>query len=250
MKTIGKYFLAGLLILTGMALTIYGNVSGQNAAFNLSSLGITLAGIVMILLIAGLINRTVSFIVGGVFLVGSIALATTTVDVIMGPLNFKKERDMRYSHVQQRLKDIRTAQIMYKSVKGFYTHSFDSLLNFIKHDSVPVVIKNGRIPDGMTREMAIDSGYLVIEEKLIPAIDTTFHAEYLNDPLYVGKFYVDSLPYIPFTKGVKFEMQASQIDKNGVWVPVFQVKDIAPFDSTKQLVLGSMSEPSTSGNWD
>ena len=50
---------------------------------------------------------------------------------VMGPIEFNKTRDLRYSKVINKLKKIRKAQIAHKDVKGIYSKNFDSLIKFI-----------------------------------------------------------------------------------------------------------------------
>ena len=76
--------------------------------------------------------------------------------------------------------------------------------------------------------------------------------------------------YIPFSNGEVFEIEAGEIDRSGIKVSVYEIR--APFDTylrglDRQLVInltkakedierypgmkvGSMSEPSTDGNWE
>ena len=49
---------------------------------------------------------------------------------ILQPIRFNKEKNKRYKATILRLKDIRTAQIAFKSVYGRYTENFDSLIAF------------------------------------------------------------------------------------------------------------------------
>ena len=50
---------------------------------------------------------------------------------INGPIEFNKVKNERYLKVIDKLKDIRNAQIAYKSVNGIYSDNFDSLISFI-----------------------------------------------------------------------------------------------------------------------
>ena len=63
------------------------------------------------------------------------------------PQQFKVIKEQRYARIADRLKDIRTAQEAYKGVYGKYTGSFDTLINFIKYDSVKVVRSIGSLSD-------------------------------------------------------------------------------------------------------
>ncbi len=177
-------------------------------------------------------------------------------DSINQPLEFKKERARREVEVVQRLKDIRNAQFLYKLAYNSYTPSFDSLIAFLKSGEIPVV---KLIPDPedttFTKTIADTLGYVKV-------IDSLF-----------GKrpgFNVNNLRYIPFSDSIEFEMDAGNIDRGGVNVSVFEAK--APFmaylkgleeqriyniiaaeediDKFPGLKVGSMTEPSTDGNWE
>jgi hypothetical protein len=177
-------------------------------------------------------------------------------DSINKPLEFKKERAQREVEVVQRLKDIRNAQSLYKEANNSYTSSFDSLLAYLKTGEIPVV---KLIPDPedttFTKTIADTLGYVKVMDSLF------------------GKrsgYNVNNLRYIPFSDGVEFEMDAGSIDRGGVTVSVFEAK--APFmaylkgleeqriyniiaaeediDKYPGLKVGSMTEPSTDGNWE
>jgi hypothetical protein len=73
---------------------------------------------------------------------------------------------------------------------------------------------------------------------------------------YPSNLDITRLPYIPGTDK-KFEIYANKIDKNGVMVDVFEVKDSDPINpqrrannNEKALRVGSKEEVSTSGNWE
>ncbi|MDD3636368.1 MAG: hypothetical protein RBR84_00090 [Bacteroidales bacterium] len=185
-----------------------------------------------------------------------IVLGYMVYESINKPVRFKKERAQREVEVVQRLKDIRNAQSIFKQANNSYTPSFDSLIAFLKSGEIPVV-------------------------KLVPDPEDTTFTKTISDTLgYVkvldslfGKrksFNVDNIRYIPFSDGVEFEMDAGSIDRGGVTVSVFEVK--APFmaylkgleeqriyniiageediDKYPGLKVGSMTEPSTDGNWE
>ena len=185
-----------------------------------------------------------------------IVLGYMVYESINKPVRFKKERAQREVEVVQRLKDIRSAQSIFKQANNSYTPSFDSLIAFLKSGEIPVV-------------------------KLVPDPEDTTFTKTISDTLgYVkvldslfGKrksFNVDNIRYIPFSDGVEFEMDAGSIDRGGVTVSVFEVK--APFmaylkgleeqriyniiageediDKYPGLKVGSMTEPSTDGNWE
>jgi hypothetical protein len=154
-----------------------------------------------------------------------------------------------------KLKDIRTAQNLFRNQYGRYTASFDSLIGFIQ---------NGRIP----------------EVKLIPdPNDTTFTRSIsdtigfisIYDSIFAKKNYgLEKLNEIPFSNGDYFSILAGQINKGGVDVAVFEVsarietytkdldrqliinriKEIEDRSKFPGLKVGSMTEASTDGNWE
>lgn len=140
---------------------------------------------------------------------------------IMVPERFKVIKIQRTDRIVQRLKDIRTAQDAYKSVYHRYTGSFDTLINFIKYDSIKMVRSIGALTDeqleaGMTESEAIKKGLILRDTIRVSALENIF-----------GKDYVaDNLRYVPFTnKKHQFKMGISTIKTDsGVEVPVFEAR--------------------------
>lgn len=137
---------------------------------------------------------------------------------IMIPQRFTELKKARYDRIIQRLKDIRTAQDAYKGVYGRYTGSFDSLIHFIKFDSVKVVRSIGSLSDddlekGVTEAQAIKEGKIIRDTIKVSALENVFSADYP----------IDDLRYVPFTKRKhQFTMGASSvITDSGVEVPIF-----------------------------
>jgi len=126
-----------------------------------------------------------------------VALAYFIYSGVMKPINFDKEKISRYEEVVQRLKDIRTAQVSYKSVYGKYTSSFDTLIHFVKEDSFPVEYAEGSLDDSL----AVAMGLIIRDTFYVQVIDSIFHSKYP----------VDSLRFVPFTQGIQFEMESGAI---------------------------------------
>ena len=128
---------------------------------------------------------------------------------IMKPINFQQEKDTRYAKVVERLKDIRTAQVAYRSVYSKYTGSFDTLINFVKHDSFPVEYAEGSLDDSL----AVAKGLIVRRTIYVPVQDSIFPKGYP----------IDSLRYVPYTDGIEFNLQAGEITTaSKVTVQVFE----------------------------
>jgi len=159
-------------------------------------------------------------------------LAYFIYDGINTPIQFNKEKEKRYSKVIERLKDIRTVQIAYKSVNGAYSDNFDTLINFVKTGQFRLIKQIGNIEDS--------TAVIVRDTIFVP----------VRDSLFTATYNIDSLPFIPFTDGARFKLQAGEIEKGKVMVKVFEAIDSQPFDPKKVLKVGSMTEPSNAGNWE
>jgi len=140
---------------------------------------------------------------------------------IMKPIEFKKIKTQRYEKIIDQLKDIRKAQNAYKEVNNKYTGSFDTLISFIKSDSMPMVKSIGSLTDeqieaGMTEKEAVVKGFITRDTIMVSALETTFDAN----------FNIDNLRYVPFTKEqVEFTMAAGVVVTGSkVQVQVFEAK--------------------------
>jgi hypothetical protein len=180
---------------------------------------------------------------------------------IMEPVKFKTTREERELKVVERLKDIRSAQLVYKSVNGRYTADFDTLIDFIQAGRLPIVLKIGTTPDTLTEMDALKMGIIRRDTSYVSVKDSLFKRP---------DFKLEDLHIIPFSKGEKFEMEAGMIDKGGYMVPVMECRahyETFLKDMDKQLIInhidrvkkmerfpgmkfGSMFDASTDGNWE
>ena len=177
-------------------------------------------------------------------------------DSIESEIKFREETERRKAIVVERLKQIREAQVVYKSRKGEYAKNFEQLTNFLRNDSIQVIYSVGDLPDSLLGQeaKAIELGIITRDTTLIPVRDTLFKQNF--------DMIVDSLPYIPFSGGKKFNIDAGEIESGKVKVKVFEVSaslgdiyrglDIANknIDTTEVLKVGSMQEATLNGNWE
>ena len=69
---------------------------------------------------------------------------------IRRPINFQNQYEARKKVVVERLKEIRALQVAFKSVRGQYTDSFDTLTNFYKTGQMQTLISYGSLDDSLT----------------------------------------------------------------------------------------------------
>jgi len=89
-----------------------------------------------------------------------IALAYFLWESIAEPIRFEKAKKKRYKVTIQNLKDIRTAELAYLAVNGKFTGDFDTLINFVKNDSIPMVKAIGSVPDTLEEKEALELGII------------------------------------------------------------------------------------------
>ncbi len=130
---------------------------------------------------------------------------------VMTPIRFNKEKDKRYDKTIERLKDIRTAQLAFRSENSKFTGSFDTLIDFVKHDSFKVVRQIGSMDDSV----AVAKGLVYRDTVKISVLDSIFPKAYP----------VDSLRFVPYTGGKEFELGSGEITTgSGLTVKVFEAK--------------------------
>ncbi len=140
---------------------------------------------------------------------------------IQRPIEFKKAKDARYEVTVERLKDIRKAELAYKDVFGNFTGSWDTLINFVLHDSVRNVRKIGELTDsmieaGLSEGKAIKMGLLIRDTVRESVVESIF-----------GKGYdATQLKMVPVPgEPSEFHLGATIIiTGSGIGVPVFEAK--------------------------
>jgi len=191
----------------------------------------------------------------GLFVV-IVALGYFVYDSIMEPVRFNKEKGQREMVVIQQLKDIRSSQFIFKELSGSYAPDFDTLISFLKVAEIPIV-KMIPDPSDTTFTLTINDtvGYINVADSLFGSRENFNFAQ---------------IRVIPFSGGDLFEMSSDTIKRGGVKVHVFEAKApftsflkgmneqaviniIAKFEDIEKypgLKVGSLTEPSTDGNWE
>lgn len=156
---------------------------------------------------------------------------------IQKPITFEKEKNKRYEVTIQKLKDIRKAQLAFKDVNGRFTGSWDTLIHFVKYDSLKLVRKIGMLTDsmiekGINEKKALQLGLIVRDTIKENVLTSVFSANYP----------IDQLRYIPVPDTVaEFAMGATIITTgSGIKVPVFEARahnNVLLHDLDRQLVI-------------
>lgn len=167
-------------------------------------------------------------------------LVWLTVKSVQKPVNFNNELKARSQVAIQRLKDIRTLQVAFKSVNGRFSPTVDSLKMFYETGQMDIVMQIGSHddsiavanteaikkankklkPEQITEKLkeAYAAGQKVVFSTVtkMPVKDTLFH----NRP----DFCIDSLFFIPFSGKQPVEMESTIKTVSGVQVPLFEAR--------------------------
>ena len=197
--------------------------------------------------------------------IASIFFAYKIYDSISGPITFNQTKIKRYSKVINVMKDIRTAQIAHKDVRGVYANNFDSLIKFIDEGIFTLLEKRD------SSYLEYDRTYRIDMLREVIVTDTLGFVA-VKDSLFQTSDRYKKMSNIPI-EGLQdsvFKITSSIINKNGYKVPVFEVKvskNTLLFDQDQDLVkqenetvsvdgvngpeiiLGSLTNVSTNGNW-
>ena len=183
-------------------------------------------------------KKSVKIILEIVLFLLCVLLVDLIVKSIMKPVNFNKQKAYRESVAIQRLKDIRTLQVAFKSVNGKFTSTVDSLADFYNNGKMGIVMQVGSLDDSLavahtekvkrsSRKKMTGEDFLKLYEagdkNLVFSVETKIP---VKDTLFTHRddFVVDSLKYIPFSGGQKVLMEAIVKTVSGVPVPLFEAK--------------------------
>lgn len=246
MKT-SSYIFPTILIILGGGLLIVGAMQGQNTWVMLGA-GLALAaGVISLLLVMGVITRSVGMAIGVVFLLLSVFLGWRNYRSIVEVIEFTERKKVNDRQVIQGLKDIREAQKGFRDAHGAYTNDLNTLREFVRSGTIPMVRAIGQVPDTLTEAQALEMGIIVRDTIPAPALDSLFKTTkamegrvYAFDPSQFGIQPVAKEPYI---------MRAGMIQSSGRNVPVFIAKDPKPMVAGDTLMVGSLEKATTAGNW-
>ena len=173
-----------------------------------------------------------------------IVLAYLCYASIMGPINFDKTRNQREKAIIARLMDIRKAQQEFRSLhKQQYTTSFDSLIDFVNTQKLPIVAKEGVLSDeqlesGLTERKAVEiiekakktNNWNEVKKLGLENFSRDTIWVPVKDTIFSKSFNADSLRYVPFGNGAVFQMDSiNTTTESGAPIYLLEVK--TPYES-------------------
>ena len=185
-------------------------------------------------------NKVTKIILQVALLAVIAALVYALYSSIMQPVKFKKEKASREAVAVQRLKDIRTLQVAYKSVNGKFNSSVDSLKQFYENGEMEIVMQIGSLDDSLAvanTEAIKKANRGLKPDQLTAKLQDAYNAGKsvvfstvtkmpVRDTLFRGRedFCIDSLKYIPFSGKDTVQMESVTRMVSGVPVPLFEAR--------------------------
>ena len=183
----------------------------------------------------------------------------------MQPIEFASIKEKRYEKITNRLEQLREAQLIFKSEYNQYANNFDDLVSFFQNAQVSIIERKDSSFMRYDKVYQTDMLKDTIIYRIIGQTSAKDKLMSSNSELFKSDFSVSDLRYIPFAKdSTEFSIATGHIDRNGVRVQVFEIKasntdffhDI--YDDYESLIIGlrinalaigSLTEPTLSGNW-
>ena len=170
-----------------------------------------------------------------------VLLVWLTVKSVQKPVKFNKEVAARSQVAIQRLKDIRTLQVAFKSETGRFSPTIDSLKMFYEEGKMAIVMQIGSMDDSLavanTEAIKKAAGKKATKEQILeqlqeaykkgtPVVYSVTTQVPVKDTLFNNRpdFHIDSLAFIPFSGGQKTEMESTIKLVSGVNVPLFEAR--------------------------
>ena len=222
--------------------------------------------------------KSIKYTLIQVFLiVGIIVLALLVYRSISRPQKFNVIYETRKKEVITKLEDIRTLQVFYKNEHGSYAKNFDQLKTFWNDGKMRIVVKEGHVPDTLTEAEAIKLKIVRRDTVIVNAKEELIKT--------LPDFNIQSFDLVPYSDGEQFFIDADTIVKGNIAVHVYEVKALKSQylknlnddphvkgslirriiyndlqdqflgpnfdykDNVIDIILGSLTEASTDGNW-
>ncbi|MCP3927546.1 MAG: hypothetical protein GY705_00415 [Bacteroidetes bacterium] len=178
-------------------------------------------------------------------------LVYVLISSIQEPIAFKREKEKRELAVIEKLQVVRQSQELFRAIKGGFAPDFDTLKQVLTTDSFRIIQVFGD-PDDPTNTEAI-------------TYDTLYRPAF--DSIQVLGINLDSLPFVPYSGGARFDMQADTLTYQSTLVNVVEVgvrrnvfmgkygdpkyaKYNDSYDPSSLMKFGNMNAPNLSGNWE
>ena len=185
-------------------------------------------------------NKTLKIAIEVLLAAAVVLLTCLIVQSIQKPVKFNQEVEARSQVGIQRLKDIRTLQVAFKSENGRFSPTIDSLKIFYETGKMNILMQIGSNDDSIAvanteaikkanKRLKADELTAKLQEAYAAGqkvVFSTVTAIPVKDTLFNNRpdFCIDSLAYIPFSGKEPVQMEATIKTVSGVQVPLFEAR--------------------------
>lgn len=185
-------------------------------------------------------NKALKIVLEVILFCAILGLVYAIYSSIMKPVNFNKQKEKREAVAIQRLKDIRTLQVAFKSENGRFSPTIDSLKIFYETGKMNILMQIGSNDDSIAvanteaikkanKRLKADELTAKLQEAYAAGqkvVFSTVTAIPVKDTLFNNRpdFCIDSLAYIPFSGKEPVQMEATIKTVSGVQVPLFETR--------------------------
>lgn len=219
-------------------------------------------------------NKTLKPVLSIVLWIVTLIFGYLIYQSVQAPIEFDKLKEKRFQIAVNKMLDIKSAQLAYKTVKGKYTDNLDSLITFIENEKFTIVErKDTSVIDvdknrayGLTVDAKGTGGYFkdIVVTNILGKVS-------IKDSLFKGSDRYKKLDVVKIGNiETKIIMKAGILERDELKIPVFEAKlnkasllsDQDPGLIAKEnkvvsvegingeyILLGSLEEVSMSGNW-
>jgi hypothetical protein len=284
-----KYTVPAVFTILGLIMVITGIQSSQNAIYIVATLMMFVAGVLSLLYSTGGISSKLLNILGFVALACSIFAMAMAYLSVRDTTNHIRNYDMMMEESQLNLSDIRAAQKAYAEEHGVYANTWEKLIKFIETGTVPFVSTEGVVPSRKINEIernflyndnrAIDNNmteeeaYRLSNWEMAPTdligfkrdtVQVSFMKSKFGSKSYkqarikygFGRFYADSLPYIPMAGGEKWTIETKDSVQIGEeFFPAISVSGMLPLariqgTDSEEMYFGKLTTNDTGASWE
>ncbi len=287
-----KYSVPALFFIIGVAMFVFGIRENQNSMFRFASIMMFVAGGLSVLYSTGKFKTMMIIAFGTLAGIAAIVTFGMSWKSVTDTAEYNENYKLCRGKAIQNLSDIRYVQKAYAEKHGVYAKDWETLIDFINNGTVAYVDAKGVVPGRkvtpeenkflykgnppIDNNMSELEAYRLAKSPICPedlkgfkrdTIQVSIKTMKFNNKSYVegrlkagyGKFYADSLPYIPFTGGREM-WKLETVDSvmmGDDHVPTIQVSGNIPFakvqtqkKAKEYMSFGKLTTNDTGGTWE
>jgi hypothetical protein len=142
-----KYSVPVILVILGLALTIFGIKQGQDGLFMTSAVLMFTAALISFLYSSGKVKPGIAILIGAAAGIAAVAILWISYKEVSDSNTYKQNYNECKLLALQNLEDIRYVQKLYAEQNGVYLDNWEDFVDFVKNGKIDVVEATGLVPN-------------------------------------------------------------------------------------------------------